>query len=95
MCATVMFMPLYLVIFSHRPKLGIRFRLGGRWRALIQFHCLRSCPVILAEVPLLDVVRSGKPLEELFKEIIVCKPEHHNMLAAIPVDLQRRMSQLG
>jgi hypothetical protein len=51
--------------------------------------------VILAEVPLLDVVRSGKPLEELFKQIIVCKPEHHNMLAAIPVDLQRRMSQLG
>ena len=56
---------------------------------------LRSCLVIPAEVSLRDAVRSGKPLEEFFHQAIANKPEHHDMLVAVPAGSQRGMSQIG
>ncbi len=56
---------------------------------------LRSCLVIPAEVSLRDAVRSGQPLEEFFQQAIAHKPEHHDMLAAVPAGSQRGMSQIG
>ena len=56
---------------------------------------LRSCLVIPAEVSLRDAVRSGKPLEEFFRQAIAQKPEHHDMLIAVPAGSQRGMSQIG
>jgi cyclic pyranopterin phosphate synthase len=56
---------------------------------------LRSCLVIPAEVSLRDAVRSGRPLEEFFEQAIAQKPEHHDMLVAVPADSRRGMSQIG
>ena len=56
---------------------------------------LRSCLVIPAEVSLRDAVRSGKPLEDFFQQAIAQKPEHHDMLVAVPSGSQRGMSQIG
>lgn len=56
---------------------------------------LRSCLVIPAEVSLRDAVRSGKPLEEFFQQAIAQKPEHHDLLVAVPAGSQRGMSQIG
>jgi cyclic pyranopterin phosphate synthase len=56
---------------------------------------LRSCLVIPAEVSLRDAVRSGQPLEEYFQQAIANKPEHHDMLVAVPAGSQRGMSQIG
>jgi cyclic pyranopterin phosphate synthase len=56
---------------------------------------LRSCLVIPAEVSLRDAVRSGRHLEDFFQQAIAQKPEHHDMLAAVPTDSQRGMSQIG
>ena len=56
---------------------------------------LRPCLVIPAEVSLRDAIRSGKPLEEFFRQAIAHKPEHHDMLVAMPTDSQRGMSQIG
>ena len=56
---------------------------------------LRSCLVIPAEVSLREAVRSGEPLEEYFQQAISNKPEHHDMLAAVPASSQRGMSQIG
>jgi cyclic pyranopterin phosphate synthase len=56
---------------------------------------LRSCLVIPNEVSLREAVRSGKPLEEFFEQAIAQKPEHHNMLIAVPTGSQRGMSQIG
>lgn len=56
---------------------------------------LRSCLVIPAEVSLRDALRSGQPLEPFFAQAIAQKPEHHDMLAAIPASSQRGMSQIG
>jgi cyclic pyranopterin phosphate synthase len=56
---------------------------------------LRSCLVIPAEVSLRDAVRSGRPLEKFFEQAIAQKPEHHDMLAAVPAGSRRGMSQIG
>lgn len=56
---------------------------------------LRACLVIPAEVSLRDAVRSGKPLEKYFEQAIAQKPEHHDMLVAVPASAQRGMSQIG
>lgn len=56
---------------------------------------LRSCLVIPAEVSLLEAVRAGRPLEEYFVQAIANKPEHHDMLVAVPAGSQRGMSQIG
>lgn len=56
---------------------------------------LRSCLVIPAEVSLRDAVRSGKPLEDFFRQAIAQKPEYHDMLVAVPAGSQRGMSQIG
>ena len=56
---------------------------------------LRSCLVIPSEVSLRDAVRSGKPLEEFFQQAIAQKPEHHDLLVAVPAGSQRGMSQIG
>lgn len=56
---------------------------------------LRSCLVIPNEVSLRDAVRNGKPLEEFFQQAIAHKPEHHDMLVAMPTDSRRGMSQIG
>lgn len=56
---------------------------------------LRPCLVIPAEVSLRDAVRSGKPIEEFFQQAIAQKPEHHDMLIAVPACSQRGMSQIG
>jgi hypothetical protein len=56
---------------------------------------MRSCLVIPNEVSLRDAVRSGQPLERYFFQAIAEKPRHHNMLAAVPADAERRMSQIG
>lgn len=56
---------------------------------------LRSCLVIPAEVSLRDAVRSGQNLEPFFNQAIAQKPEHHDMLVAVPAGSQRGMSQIG
>ena len=56
---------------------------------------LRSCLVVPAEVSLRDAVRSGQPLENFFEQAIAQKPEHHDMLVAVPAGSQRGMSQIG
>jgi cyclic pyranopterin phosphate synthase len=56
---------------------------------------LRSCLVSPYEVLLRDAVRAGQPLESYFYQAILNKPQHHNMLAAMPADSQRGMSQIG
>lgn len=56
---------------------------------------LRSCLVIPNEVSLRDAVRSGQPLEKYFFHAIANKPEHHDMLVAVPASSQRGMSQIG
>ena len=56
---------------------------------------LRSCLVIPNEVSLRDAVRAGEPLDRYFEKAILNKPQHHNMLVAMPADSQRGMSQIG
>lgn len=56
---------------------------------------LRSCLVIPKETSLRDAVRSGKNLEPFFHQAIAQKPEHHDMLVAVPAGAKRGMSQLG
>lgn len=56
---------------------------------------LRSCLVLPAEVSLRDALRQGKPLESYFERAIAQKPEHHDLLVAMPADSQRGMSQIG
>jgi cyclic pyranopterin phosphate synthase len=56
---------------------------------------LRSCLVIPNEVSLRHAIRAGKSLEEYFEQAIRNKPQHHNMLAALPAEAQRGMSQIG
>ncbi len=56
---------------------------------------LRSCLVIPNEISLRDAVRTGESLETYFLHAISNKPQHHNLLAAMPVDAQRGMSQIG
>ena len=56
---------------------------------------LRSCLVIPAEVSLRDALKSEKPLEDFFQRAIAQKPEHHDMLVAVPAGSQRSMSQIG
>ena len=56
---------------------------------------LRSCLVIPNEVSLRDAVRAGESLDRYFEKAILNKPQHHNMLAAMPADSQRGMSQIG
>lgn len=56
---------------------------------------LRSCLVLPNEVSLRDAVRAGESLDQYFFQAIQNKPQHHNMLAAMPADSQRGMSQIG
>lgn len=56
---------------------------------------LRSCLVLPNEVSLRDALRAGEPLDHFFEKAILKKPHHHNMLAAVPADAQRGMSQIG
>jgi len=56
---------------------------------------LRSCLVLPKEVSLREAVRAGEALETYFYQAISDKPQHHDMMAAVPADLQRGMSQIG
>jgi cyclic pyranopterin phosphate synthase len=56
---------------------------------------LRSCLVSPSEVSLREAVRAGKPLDQYFYQAVLNKPQHHNMLSAIPAESQRGMSQIG
>jgi GTP 3',8-cyclase len=56
---------------------------------------LRSCLVSPNEVPLRDAIRAGEPLDHYFDLAVLSKPQHHNMLAAMPAKSQRGMSQIG
>ncbi len=56
---------------------------------------LRSCLVSPNEVSLREAVRAGEPLDRYFRQAILNKPQHHNMLAAMPADAHRGMSQIG
>jgi cyclic pyranopterin phosphate synthase len=56
---------------------------------------LRSCLVSPKEVSLRAAVRAGESLDQYFYQAILNKPQHHNMLAAMPADSQRGMSQIG
>jgi cyclic pyranopterin phosphate synthase len=56
---------------------------------------LRSCLVLPQEVSLREALRAGEPLENYFYQAVLDKLRHHNMLAAIPTDAQRGMSQIG
>lgn len=56
---------------------------------------LRSCLVSPNEVSLREAARAGQPLDQYFHQAILNKPQHHNMLAAMPADSQRGMSQIG
>ncbi len=56
---------------------------------------LRSCLVIPGEISVREALRAGEALEQYFYQAIRNKPQHHNMLAAMPADAQRGMSQIG
>lgn len=56
---------------------------------------LRSCLVIPNEVSLREAVRAGQSLEPFFQQAVADKPKHHNMLASLPAEAQRGMSQIG
>jgi len=56
---------------------------------------LRSCLVIANEISLRDALRNEKPLEAYFTQAIAQKPKQHDMMAAIPANPQRGMSQIG
>jgi cyclic pyranopterin phosphate synthase len=56
---------------------------------------LRSCLVSSNEVSLREAVRAGEPLDRYFQRAILNKPQHHNMLSAMPAESQRGMSQIG
>jgi len=56
---------------------------------------LRSCLASSTEVSMREAVRAGKPLDDYFYQAILRKPQHHNMMAAIPADAQGGMSQIG
>lgn len=56
---------------------------------------LRPCLVSPDEVALRDPVQAGTPLETYFYRALLNKPQHHNMLAAVPADSERGMSQIG
>ena len=56
---------------------------------------LRSCLVIPCEISVREALRAGEPLEQYFYQAIQNKPQHHNLLAAMPADAQRGMSQIG
>lgn len=56
---------------------------------------LRSCLVQPDEISLRDAVRAGEPIEQYFVQAIQNKPQHHNMLDAVPAESQRGMSQIG
>ena len=56
---------------------------------------LRSCLVSPKEISLREAVRAGEALEHYFYQAILDKPQHHNMLAAMPADARRGMSQIG
>jgi cyclic pyranopterin phosphate synthase len=56
---------------------------------------LRSCLVIPNEISVREALRTGEALEQYFYEAIQNKPQHHKMLAAMPADAQRGMSQIG
>lgn len=56
---------------------------------------LRSCLVIPGEISVREALRAGEPLDPYFDQALRNKPQHHNMLAAMPADAQRGMSQIG
>ena len=56
---------------------------------------LRSCLVSPSEVSLRDALVAGQPLDRYFQQALLGKPQHHNMLAAMPAETQRGMSQIG
>lgn len=56
---------------------------------------LRPCLVVPNEVSLRDALRANQPLDEYFYQAISQKPQHHDMLAAMPAGTQRGMSQIG
>lgn len=56
---------------------------------------LRPCLVMPAEVSLREALRAGDSLEPYLAQALQNKPSFHNMLAAIPANSQRGMSQIG
>jgi cyclic pyranopterin phosphate synthase len=56
---------------------------------------LRSCLVIPNEVSLREALRAGESLKTYFMQAISNKPQHHNMMVAMPANTQRGMSQIG
>jgi cyclic pyranopterin phosphate synthase len=56
---------------------------------------LRPCLVMPGEVSLREALRAGESLEPCFVQALQTKPPFHNMLAAVPANAQRGMSQIG
>lgn len=56
---------------------------------------LRACLVSPEEVSLRGAVRANEALAPYFEQAIRHKPQHHQMLAAVPTDAHRGMSQIG
>jgi cyclic pyranopterin phosphate synthase len=56
---------------------------------------LRPCLDTSNEISLREAVRSGQPLDDYYCQAILNKPQHHKMLASMPANSQRGMSQIG
>lgn len=56
---------------------------------------LRPCLDRSNEVSLREALRSGQDLEDYYRQAILNKPQHHNMLASITNGINRGMSQIG
>lgn len=56
---------------------------------------LRACLVMPGEISLREALCNGQPLDDLILRAVAQKPEQHNLIAAIPAQSERGMSQIG
>ena len=56
---------------------------------------LRACLVIPGEVSLRSALDIYQPLEDLFFQAVALKPQHHNLVSAVPAAAGHGMSQIG
>jgi cyclic pyranopterin phosphate synthase len=56
---------------------------------------LRACLVMPGEISLREALSFGLPLDDLILQAVAQKPDRHNLIAAIPAQSERGMSQIG
>ena len=56
---------------------------------------LRACLVMPGEISLREALRNDQPLDDLILRAVAQKPEQHNLIATIPAQSERGMSQIG